>query len=75
MSKFDIQYLNDNIRVGFVAQRGRAWWDTMGTTFGSHYDDAVPVEVATELIGFKPSESRWPIPTGTAPAWCSSSTR
>jgi phage/plasmid-like protein (TIGR03299 family) len=57
MTAETIQDLRANIRVGFTDKRGPAWWANPENREESHYKGAVPIEVARELIGWKPLEA------------------
>lgn len=52
MSAFTVTELKENIRVGFTAKRGPAWWGREDD--GSHYVDAVPAAAARELLDWEP---------------------
>lgn len=51
MSKETMQWLRDNIRVGYTGDDGPAWW--AGANYmadGSHFDGPVPVEEVERLL-------------------------
>lgn len=64
MSEYTNEYLRENVRYGYKAQRGPAWWDTIGSTLSQGYafDGPVPVEEARKLFGWTIREDRLECP-------------
>lgn len=52
-SAYSIQYLRDNIRVGFTDERGPAWWsadEQNPLADGTHFPGAVPIEEVEKML-------------------------
>lgn len=63
MSNETMNWLNENVLVGFTKKRGNAWHWRAGTD--NHYDDAIPVEdVRRRLFDWEPVkvETEWKRP-------------
>jgi len=54
VSRFDYNYLNENVRVGFASERGPAWWSQFMGADSSHFDGAVPLSEAQKLFDWVP---------------------
>jgi len=52
MSKYSLEYLRDNIRVGYTSSDGPAWWANKDEymTDGTHFSGPVPIEVIREIL-------------------------
>lgn len=59
MSKETMEWLRDNIRVGYVGSDGPAWWAASGEymTDGSHFDGPVPTEEVERLLSVEFAEA------------------
>lgn len=49
------EWREQNIRVGFTAEHGNAWWAAQDLS--GHYDGPVPIEEARKLLGFPVEKS------------------
>lgn len=56
-SQETMDWLRNNIKVGFVNERGPAWWASqevqMGMPDGSHFEGPVPIEEVRRLLDIK----------------------
>lgn len=53
MSKESQEWLENNIRIGYTAKRGNAWWHKSGVTADgspNHFEGPVPINVAADLL-------------------------
>ncbi len=60
MSKYDLEYLRNNMRIGFTGELGDAWWATYGSVADSHFTESVPIDEVRRLIGFVPGRTAIP---------------
>lgn len=61
MSRYSLEYLNNNTLIGFTLKRGNAWHRDLSLVVGgldNHYAGAIPAEdIATRLFGWEAQES------------------
>lgn len=63
MSRETIEWLNENVLVGFTGQRGHAWHYRQGSN--NHYDGAIPVsDVESRLFSWEPEVNLLVCPCG-----------
>lgn len=60
MSRYSMEYLNNNTLIGFTAKRGNAWHRNLSLVNGldNHYSGGIPAEdIATRLFDWEANES------------------
>lgn len=68
MSEETMNWLNENVLVGFTAQRGNAWHWRQGVN--NHYSDAIPVQdVQKRLFDFEPVKVETEFVKGDQHVW------